>query len=345
MYFVPIEEVKEGMKLGRPIYSFTGQVLLQKGITLTSAYINKLKQLGYNGVYVYDSLCSEIENSSIIPDNVKFKINEYVYKTFTSKELNNDIYNIQQLENTLKYVIEYLWKQNNLMYNLDLIRQQDTYLYEHSINVMIIAVIMGIKKGFDKEYLIKLGMSALLHDIGKKFIPTEILTKPEQLTKEEFKIIQQHPVLGYEYVKKMGLSLLVCRGILDHHERYDGTGYPNGKRGKEISVFGQIISVADVYDALTTDRVYRKKIPSYEVYEYILGNNGIAFSPEAVQLFIKSVYPYPVGVLVLLSNKQQAIVVRNNPSHPLRPVIKLLSDNTIIDLSKGYLSLTITEVI
>jgi len=170
-----------------------------------------------------------------------------------------------------------------------------------------------------------LGMAALMHDVGKIFIPKEIINKRSKLTKEEFELIKKHPIKGYKMLKNSNsFPYHSCIGILHHHERFNGTGYPTGLSGEEISLLGRIITVSDVYDALTSDRPYRKALFPSEAVEYIMGGCGTLFDPKISNAFVKIIAPYPVGVSVKLSNNKSGIVVKNYPDFCLRPVVKIL---------------------
>ncbi len=195
----------------------------------------------------------------------------------------------------------------------------DDYTYSHSVNVAVLSIIIGVTMGLGRKELTKLGLGALLHDIGKVFIDKDIVNKPGKLTDEEFSSMKMHSKLGYDYVRdRFQLPVKSYVAVLDHHERYDGSGYPNSKKGDEISDFGKMIALADVYDALTSERPYRKALPPSEAMEYIMGNSQVHFDPELVKVFSRKVAPYPVGTLVKLSNGMTGLVVENYEAFCLR---------------------------
>lgn len=177
-----------------------------------------------------------------------------------------------------------------------------------------------------------MGISALLHDVGKLYTPSEILDKPEKLTYEEFQIIKQHSENGFRYIKEnLDIDTKVYLGIYQHHEKYDGTGYPLNIKGEKISLFARIISIADVYDALISDRPYRKGVLPSEGIEHIMGGSGTLFDHRLVKIFSKKIAPYPIGTCVNLSNDLVGIVSKNHPSYSLRPSVKIIqADNKII---------------
>ena len=168
----------------------------------------------------------------------------------------------------------------------------------------------------------------MLHDIGKLCIPQEIIKKPSQLTLNEFEIIKKHTVFGYEILKKSGKVNLVSAYIaFGHHERYDGSGYPLQLKNDNIQLCARIVAVADVYDALTSDRVYRKKLKPNEVYEYITSLGANHFDPRVIENFVKYVTIYPVGTGVLLNSKERGLVIKDNRCMPTRPVVRIVYDD------------------
>jgi HD-GYP domain-containing protein (c-di-GMP phosphodiesterase class II) len=180
---------------------------------------------------------------------------------------------------------------------------------------------------YDEGKLRELGMGAMLHDMGKTRIPNEILNKPGGLTEEEFSIVRKHTNYGYEMLKESRmLSTYASYVALTHHERYDGGGYPLGLKGTEIHEFSRIVSIADVYDAMTSDRVYRRRININEAIEYLVGMGDHQFDYNIVKVFIEHITTYPPGTCVLLNSGEKAIVVDVNKKYPSRPIIRMLTD-------------------
>ncbi|MDF2951897.1 MAG: metal dependent phosphohydrolase [Anaerocolumna sp.] len=213
------------------------------------------------------------------------------------------------------------------------------------INVGILSVGIGVKLEYNRDKLIQLGMSGMLHDIGKKFVPTDILDKSGKLSKSEFQVIQTHPERGYEMLyKAYNLSSVTKIGVLQHHERFDGSGYPNGLKGHEISMFGRIIAVSDTYDAMTSDRAYHKASQPSEVIEYLFGNGNQRYDLRVVDYFSKCIAVYPVGSCVELSDGTKGIVLKNYSDSVLRPVIRNIQNKQIIDLKNdvNYLGICIS---
>lgn len=201
--------------------------------------------------------------------------------------------------------------------------------------------------GLSRKALNDLAMGALVHDIGKVFIDKKIINKAAKLTPEEFEEIKKHSTLGFNYICSNSKIPEEARSsVLMHHEQYNGNGYPAGISGEEISLFGRIVCVADVYDALTSDRPYRPAMLPSDAVEYIMSGYNTHFEPKIVDAFTKKVAAYPVGTCVKLSSGDVGIVVKNFESSCLRPKIRLLHENKptndFIDLTHDRTSYNIT---
>lgn len=191
--------------------------------------------------------------------------------------------------------------QDETLVNLIDLKFHDDYTFFHSVNVAILSLLMGVELNLKKDELLNLGLSAILHDIGKMFVRNEVLDKVGRLEPLEIKEIQ-------------------------HHERYDGKGYPDGAAGKDIHLFGRIISIADVYDELTANRPFRESMNASEAIRHIIKNQNILFDGHLTNIFIKKVAPYPVGTYVRLNSGHSGIVFKNSSNHFDRPIVKLIVD-------------------
>jgi len=204
----------------------------------------------------------------------------------------------------------------------------DNYTYAHCVNVAVISLILGISLNLSKRNLTYLCIGALIHDIGKSFIPSEILQKPGKLTPEEFEVIKNHSLYGYKFLNNFfSLSSHIKLIVLQHHERFDGLGYPNSISGNKISYLARIVSIADVYDALTSDRPYKRAMCPSDALEYLMSNAGTLFDHDMLNVFCKIVIPFPQGTIVSLSNGDIGVVEETMPNFPLRPTIKILKSD------------------
>ncbi|GAB6181424.1 hypothetical protein JCM14036_27430 [Desulfotomaculum defluvii] len=206
----------------------------------------------------------------------------------------------------------------------DMLHEHDPYTYVHSINVALLSVLVGLEMGYNRQGLADLATGALLHDLGKLLIPKDILNKPGSLTPREFTIIKNHPLIGMNIIMPLVDSREFVTTVRQHHERWDGKGYPDGIKGDEIHPNAQIIAVADVFDALTTDRPYRPGFPPYHAVEIIMKGEGQEFSPRVVQAFLKTVVLYPENTRVTLNTGEVGMVVGVPTRSPTRPRIKVI---------------------
>lgn len=326
MHRVKIDSVRIGSKLGRTIFGANGGELLTAGVELRECHLERLKKFGVDSLYLDDEISEGIEVNDVIKDETR---NEAI---FLVKDMMNNYHfsssvDVPEVKRMVNKILDELLINDDILYNLSEIKYVDDYTFEHSVNVCILSLITGIGLGFDINNLRDLGTGAILHDIGKLCIPKEILKKPSQLTVEEFEEIKKHTFLGYDILKKSGnISLVSSYIAFGHHERYDGSGYPLQLKKENIQIFARIVAIADVYDALTSDRVYRKKLKPNEVYDYITSLGIYHFDPLVIDSFVRYVTVYPVGTGVLLNTRERAIVAKSNRSFPTRPVVRVIYD-------------------
>lgn len=349
MRLVPLQCVKENSILARDIYDDQGRVLLREGTLLTEGRLKRIKDLHIFTVHITDEYSDEIIDEIIKPE-VRQKAILIVKEKFYNLERSISGFNVSYNESEKEYesiaymakqLIEEILLKRDVVIDLVDIKSFDNYVFQHCINVAVISLVIGIKLNLHKFDLIDLCIGAMLHDIGKVFIPMEILNKKGKLTNEEFEIMKQHTIKGYGYLKESSsLSITSMLVALQHHEKVCGQGYPYGKSREEISKFAKIVAIADVYDALTSDRPYRQALSPNEALEYIMANGEIQFEYKYVQVFTKVVVPYYIGTLVKLSDGDIAVVRRINFDVPLRPQVEIIkSDNKknigkLIDLVK-----------
>lgn len=356
MRFMPVIYVREGAKLGKHIYDDEGRILLKKGATLTRKILNRINEMGIRSVYIDDEF-SDVELEDVIKPELRNKAISAVkevfahFEKFTKYMNENPIQNRSQIKKFNQKKDEYLQflgkiaediindilSNKHVIVNLIDIKSADNYTYQHCINVAVLSLVLGIEMKLNKRELKNLCLGAMLHDIGKTIIPKEILLKKGKLTKEEFEIIKEHAAKGYEYLKSSidipGTARIIT---LQHHEKVDGSGYPQGLSDNEINKLSKIVAIADVYDALTSDRPYRQAMSPNEALEYIYANGGSHFDFEMVKTFSSKIIPYPVGTLVKLSNGEIAVVEDIMPNFPLRPKVRIISNDNgkVIDLMK-----------
>lgn len=238
------------------------------------------------------------------------------------------VVNSKPLKKIVKDMVEeILTNHPESMMRLTKIKSFDDYTFAHSVNVSILSTIIGVDVGLSREKLEELALGAMLHDLGKTKIDHKILQKPTSLTEQEFGVVRRHPEDGYQMLLSDLQNGHVARIVArQHHERQDGSGYPEGLKGNEINDFASIAAVADVYDALTTDRPYRKKFLPYVAMEIIIAASGLGLKKKIVAAFLSMMSIYPQGSLVRLNTGEIAMVTRANRRAVIRPAIKLLID-------------------
>lgn len=332
------------MKLARAIYSEEGRVILNKGITLTQEYIKRLAALGISEIYIEDAISYDIEIHDIIHEQTRNEA-KVIIKSIMENCRKGIMYNLDHVKNIVNNILDELLDNKDILINLSDIKTMDDYTFSHSVNVCVLSVITGINLGLNQLKIRDLGVGALLHDVGKTLIPPEILNKPSKLSEDEFEEIKKHTVLGYELLKKnIHISETSAYIALAHHERYNGSGYPSCIEGGRIHLFARIVAIADVYDALTSDRVYRKKICVHEVVEHIMALGKQHFDTDIIQSFILNIAIYPEGTGVLLSNGCRGLVVKVMRHFPTRPVVRILYDSSGNSIQEDE-QINLTEVL
>jgi len=224
------------------------------------------------------------------------------------------------------------------------LRGFDEYTYTHSINVSILSVLLGKHQGLDKTTLLNLGLAGLLHDVGKAKIDGDILNKPGKLTESEFQAMKAHPLEGFNILKdQVGLDPEILRAVVEHHERYDGSGYPQGLKWTAIDRFSRIVSVVDVYDALTSRRVYKNAMAPAKALSLMFQMRSLQFPADDIDNFIRCIGVFPVGSFVRLSGGEYGIVASANPVRPTKPEVKVIMDSSMCPRRPCILNLAALE--
>jgi HD-GYP domain-containing protein (c-di-GMP phosphodiesterase class II) len=352
MRLVNTRFVREGSVLARPVINSLGRILLRAGICLTASYIDRLKAMGYDVLFIEDDRLEDVEVHVTISGQTR----EAAYKTIqnVSKYIESGSEGclpVERVRTAIQEMINDLLSSTDILGNLTDIQGYDDYTFQHSINTTIIALVLGIASGYSEQKLIEFGMGVLMHDIGKIKIPECILNKKTPLTDDEFMEIKRHTTNGFDILRQNNdFSLLSAHIAFQHQEKWDGSGYPRGLKGLEIHEYGRLAAVADVYEALTSRRVYRKAIEPNEAYEYIVAQSNSHFDPKILEIFKKHIAVYPSGSGILLSNGQRGNVVKQNLAFPNRPFVRVfyqgeeeLSDPIDYNLA-NYPSLMIVTV-
>lgn len=356
MLYITNKHLKPGMILAKDIYLYNNSnfsaLLLTKDQVLNNAYIDGIKYHNVDGAYIRSEAFADIDIDSYIDDNLTAESLSQIKDVYYEFKLNSNKINassIKKLSFVIDNLVTELLNKDDLTYNVIDFKNYDNYTFKHCLNVAILSISTGISLGYSEHKLHELGMAGLLHDIGKMAIPLEILNKPGKLTSEEFEVIKTHPVEAVKQLKHL-VSYSILRAIEGHHEKLDGTGYPDGRKAYNIHHYAKILAACDVYDALTSDRPYRKATFPNEAIEYIMGCVDTHFDHDILKHLIRIIVAYPVGTFVKLSNGKLAVVVKNYHENTMRPLIRLVnSDGTVgedIDLlyDNGHMNITIVDM-
>ncbi len=355
--------LKPGMISAENAYTYTNHLVIQSNTTLTADIIDKLKYYAVKSIKVYVSDENEEPISDSATDlsvnsasglgedgstyfdrvqqtkqfiefketfgksveNFKSQLNDIVLKS--SSEVVDDM--LREVDNILSQTRNSL----HLLDMLQCLRGFDDMTYMHSMNVALICHVIGSWLNLSKEELNTLVLCGLLHDIGKLRIPPEIISKPGKLTDDEFELIRSHPKTGYDILRPKNLDKRVKLAALQHHERFDGSGYPHHLSGSEVEYFSSIVAIADVYDAMTSNRVYRKGMCPFKVIATFEQEQKM-YDPSLLYLFMNRTIEAYINTNVLLSNGDKGKIVLLNQNILSRPVV--ITDTKTYDLSKDF---------
>ncbi|MEW6458498.1 MAG: HD-GYP domain-containing protein [Bacillota bacterium] len=322
---VPVTALVPGMRIAREVVGGHGEVYLQTGVILTQGYIRKLGELGFASVYVHDALLGDLQvrqAEDIVHHETRREALDGV-KTLLQEAAESQAKAIdppKELTRTVSDMVDQVLKNPSQTINIYDIRAQNEYLYHHSVNVCALALVIGAQIGLSRRELYELGVGALMHDVGKIKVPAEILDKPGKLSAVEFELVKKHALLAEELLKDNAIAAAVA-GM--HHERLNGEGYPRGLKKGEIPHLAQIVGIADIFDALTADRCYRKAYRPDEALEMLLAAGGFWFDFDLVRAFVVNVAAYPVGTMVELNSGEIGAVVSTPKGFPTQPVVRV----------------------
>jgi len=330
-------DLQSGMIIAEEVRSEFGGVLIPPGTRLNRKLIEQLKEMALKEIKIKSAAAVKEEKDRKKIAREKYQENlenfsEAYKKAYYMKKV--DFKTVRSLSEEAMEISDYL----DLEDTLKMTREIDNYTYSHSLHVGILANKFGRWLHLSETRLCNLTTAALLHDIGKSRIKKEILTKPESLTAEEYEKVKKHSQYGYQLLKKSNrFSKSIMAGVLTHHERYDGSGYPLGLKAKRIPLFGRIIGICDTFDAVTTDRPYQKSVSPFTAIK-MLEEDFNSFDHKLKSLFVEKI-PYSlIGDQVELSNGEIARIVFINPVHPESPIVKV-GDNYIDLIDESDLSI------
>lgn len=316
----------EGEVVAQPVCTASGQVLVGAGVVLTRSLIARLRERGFTRVVVRDELLDDVVIDDAICEETRAMATRAVAEVLDGVA-RHDRLDTERLTQVVRRVVWELQQSPNVVFSLSALRCHDDYTCVHSVNVCVLAGILGMAVGLPEDELVDVALGAILHDVGKVRIPGHILGKPGPLGDDEWAQVKLHPLEGYRLmVRQVGSSYLVAHAALDHHERVDGSGYPRGLSGPQITMIGRMVAIADVFDAMTSDRVYRQRVSPHLCLAHLREQSGRLYDAFLVERFCERMAPYPVGSLVRLSTGELAAVVAYGSGSPPSPRVRVLSD-------------------
>jgi HD-GYP domain-containing protein (c-di-GMP phosphodiesterase class II) len=321
-----------GIILKGDAYTYSGDKVWDGGTPFTNEIIHDLKEQGVVKIFYTRSKVAQkpsAENPMVSPQTIEkaVDISHEIEHAVSSKSIIPE----KGVNEVVDGFINDVSSSEGTVLNLLELKEYDDYTYTHSINVCLISILFAKKMNYNEKGLKIIGVGALLHDIGKQMISKEILNKPLNLTRDEFEILKKHPIFGYELIKSQSsYGTLIQKVVLLHHEKYVGKGYPFGLRGEQIGEVAQIVSMADVFDAITSERVYKPARPYWYALSTIKKESGISFAPRLARAFVDDMPKYLTeteiftkGGFVILNTGEVGEVIDYRFPQSLKPVVNV----------------------
>lgn len=355
---IELDELRPSMVLAKDVFTSTGLLIMSKNTMLTNNSCEKLIANDINNIYIivdkFDEMPNPVASSGLkSQDSIKERIEirkveekenykdfsvEYLKKTKVIKDTLKGIGNgatieLKELYNLTSGVMGKIKCKSDVFTFLSVIESTDESTYTHSNNVALLANLFGSWLGFDEANMMNITTAGMLHDLGKTLVDQETLNKKEPLTKEEFEEIKRHPSLGYKVMSEQNLPVEIKLAALMHHEKMDGTGYPLKVKSEQINNFAKIIAICDIYDAMTANRIYRKKIIPFEVIRKLEVHSYGKLDTNFLLVFLNNIAYNYIGSWVRLSDERVGEIIFINPRNLSRPMIKI--GNDIVDLEKN----------
>ena len=339
-------QLKPGMKIDQSIVDRLGRDLVTKGSFLDEYIIDSLLKMGIMSVYIQDGeeeeekvtvspaaqkniekLHTDDRSKVTLSNSVRERVAQgiqYIYSNTESENMSD------AADSIARDLIGAIDNNDAIAIDINELKTSDEYTFKHSVDVATIAMILAKQQGMSKKEIYEIGVAGLL----QTKVPIEILNKPGKLDDNEFAVMKQHSVFGYNMLKnRKDFNTGVLYAVLQHHEKTNGKGYPLGVQANQITPYAKLLMVADIYDALVTERPYKKAFSQRNAVEMIMSMTG-ELDMSAMKSFLESMILYPVGTVVELSNGEKATVVKNNPHYILRPVVVGVESGNVYDLGQ-----------
>ena len=352
MQRVSVGFLEAGMVAARNVHSAEGRLLVTKETVLSEAMVANIQKTSLGSIYVRNPLFQDIEAEEVVTEDNRRKAVMALKSAVTAYQ-KTKVLDIQPLKKVLReLVVEIIRNRDSKIHQLDMRTYQD-YIYAHSVNTCVLSVLIAVNLDYPEGKLTDLALGTMLHDVGMMMLPDALLMKMGNLTPEESKQVQQHPEDGFNILRTVReIPITVAHIAYQHHERVDGKGYPRNLTADKILEVAKVAAVADTFDALVSDRPYRKGMVPHEAYEVMMALADSYVDRDILHLFLTHVAIYPVGAVVQLDNGQHGVVTKVLPRLQTRPQVRLLTDQqgnllseqTEIDLTQ-HLTLMISRVL
>ncbi len=333
-----IGDIQPGMVLEKDLYSSQGALLAPAGTLLTE---EKYKMLRRIGIYLLERNAPSSAGIGSIPMHKQEEFKAFV-RTYEEKERevcqylqrigNGEGIEVEEMFQLTDNILSLLDRKNDIFLYLNFIRDFDNHTYSHCSNVSLLCNVFGNWLGFDDNQIMEVTVSGLLHDVGKIGIPLDVLNKTGKLTAEEFAVIKHHSVIGHKLIEQQPFPKAVKTAVLEHHEKMDGSGYPYGLKGSKINTYAKIVSICDIYDAMTSARSYHKRRCPFDViHTFETGLYG-ELDTKLLFKFLSNIAFVYLNSSVVLSDGREAEVIFVPEKEPSRPIVKT-PDGEMIDLA------------
>lgn len=320
---IKLHDIDTGMLLAQDVIDENGRILMASGALLKKEIIFLLKKHKIDYIWVSSNIHTNYEldtMDSFVNKEIRLKLMKSVESAFSDPLKLPE--HIKMITPYMENIVYNLCSSSKLLMYLENIDNANEYLFMHSVNVGLFSILLGRILNLSQRELCILGIGGILHDVGKLSIEKRILEKKQKLTIAEFNIMKQHSSHGYNLLRlESNIDHRVQLIALQHHERINGTGYPWGISGRQIHPLAKIVAVADVYDALTTNRVYRTRLTPFEAISIMMEEINTQFDSCVMDAFQQIVVPYPIGNIVKLNNGLCGKIIKLNTSNLWRPFI------------------------
>ncbi|KAB2952568.1 HD domain-containing protein [Heliorestis acidaminivorans] len=326
---IGIDYANIGHVLSRTIFTADGQILLGRGVVLTAGFIAKLRNLGITALYIEDERFSDIVLKDVVSEETRREVLRSL-KESTDVVRSGKKIDGKRIKDAVNQVIDEVMRNHNVLVSFPDIRTNENQLMAHSVQVCILSALLGVASSLDRYRLADLAVGALLHDLGMTVLSKELVIKPLQMmTAEERQAYYDHTLKGFELLRSNGnIPLTSAHVAFQHHEHIDGSGFPRNLQSDDIHLYGRITAVADTYDQLVNGNREGRKFLPHEACEFLMASAGSKLDVELVRLFLKNIAAYPTGASVRLSTGEIGVVVDQNNSMPMRPIIRVLEERS-----------------